>query len=541
MQDQTRFIFVTGGVVSSLGKGIVAASLGALLKSKGYSVTCQKFDPYLNVDPGTMSPYQHGEVFVTEDGSETDLDLGHYERFTNQNVTKLNNVTSGMVFQEVLNKERNGDYLGATVQIIPHITDEIKRRFSACLKDHKTDILITEIGGTVGDIESLPFLEALRQFTFANPKSCCHIHVTLVPFLEKAGEFKTKPTQHSIKELRGIGIHPNIIVCRAPEPITPEQKQKISMFCDVDTQAVISCSDANSIYDVPLMLENEGLENLVCDTLDLKKEATDMSHWKDYIQTMHNPTLKTITIGIVGKYTELSDSYISVVEALKHAAVANHCKLDIKWIRADDIEAYATKPFMNVSALLIPGGFGKRGLTGKIAAAKFAREKNMPMLGLCLGMHVLAIEFARHVLHINDADSSEFDEKTTAPIIHLLEEQEQVTQKGGSMRLGAYPCKIMPKTKLSKLYKRKTVQERHRHRYEFNNAYKEAFEDSGIVFSGLSPDEALVEVMELRDHPFYIACQFHPEFKSRPTKPHPLFEGFIAAARTFSGIQQELF
>lgn len=538
---QPYFIFVTGGVVSSLGKGIVAASLGALLKSKGYKVNCQKFDPYLNIDPGTMSPYQHGEVFVTEDGSETDLDLGHYERFIDQNVSRLNNVTSGMVFQEVLNKERKGEYLGATVQIIPHVTDEIKKRITASLEQDPVDFLITEIGGTVGDIESLPFIEAMRQFKHANLANCCHIHVTLVPFLEKAGEFKTKPTQHSIKELRSFGIQPDVIVCRSEQPFSVEQKKKISMFCDVDLEAVIACPDAQSIYDVPLILENEGLATLVCKKLNLESAPNQFDPWKQFVQTLHNPTLKTISIGIVGKYTELSDSYISVVEALKHAAVANQCHLDIQWIHAEDLHRNSTEPLQKVSGLLIPGGFGNRGIEGKLLAANFAREKQMPLLGLCLGMHIIAIEFARNTLGLEGANSTEFDEASPHPVIHLLEDQEHVEQLGGSMRLGAYPCDIVPNTQLASLYEAESIQERHRHRWEFNNHYRKTFEENGMKVSGICPDNDLVEVLELKNHPFYMACQYHPEFKSRPTKAHPLFKGFVAASKAFSGIQQTLF
>lgn len=538
---QPKFIFVTGGVVSSLGKGIIAASLGALLKSKGLKVSCQKFDPYLNLDPGTMSPYQHGEVFVTEDGCETDLDLGHYERFIDQNVSRLNNVTSGMVFQDVLNKERKGEYLGATVQIIPHVTDEIKKRITASLDADPVDVLITEVGGTVGDIESLPFIEALRQFQIAHPGQCCHIHVTLVPYLGKAGEFKTKPTQHSIKELRGIGIHPDIIVCRSEDKISLDHKRKISMFCDVALDSVVACPDAKSIYDVPLILENEGLGSRVCDKLGLEKRPNNFGEWKHFVETLHNPTLKTVPIGIVGKYTELSDSYLSVVEALKHAAVANECHLDIQWINSEELNTNSLSSLMNVSGLLIPGGFGERGTEGKICAAQFAREKNMPLLGLCLGMHIIAIEFARHVLHLDDANSTEFDKSTAYPIISLLEEQQHVKQLGASMRLGAYPCKVKESTLLHRLYASQQVFERHRHRYEFNNTYKQAFEEKGLVFSGVHAEQDLVEVMELPEHPFYIGCQYHPEFKSRPTKPHPLFLGLIAASKTFFGIQQRLF
>lgn len=542
-EKQPKYIFVTGGVVSSLGKGIVSASLGVLLKSQGYSVTIQKFDPYLNLDPGTMSPFQHGEVFVTEDGCETDLDLGHYERFIDQNLTKNNNITSGMIYWEVLNKERKGDYLGNTVQIIPHVTNEIKAKIKAPLENEHFDIVITEIGGTIGDIESLPFVEAIRQFQYNNKGDCAHIHLTLVPYLETSGEYKTKPTQHSVKELRSIGIQPDVIVCRSEKPLSNELKQKIALFCDVGKDCVATARDAASIYDVPLILENENLDAVLCGKLGLEKKENQLDEWKKYVQILHNPTLPTVKIALVGKYVDLPDCYLSVSEALKHAAAANNSQLEIVWVNSEDLEESTIKKHLTeVSGIIIPGGFGERGVEGKILAAQLAREKDVPFLGLCLGMQVAAIEFARNVIEIENANSIEFDEATPNPIIHFLPGQQELrNRKGGTMRLGSYPCTIKKGTKLFEAYGEKKINERHRHRYEFNNDYKKEFERAGMIISGTSPDNSLVEVLELKDHNYYVACQYHPEFKSRPESPHPLFKSFFAASKEFSGIQQPLF
>lgn len=531
---KTKYIFITGGVVSSLGKGIVGSSLGVLLKAMGYKVTIQKFDPYLNLDPGTMSPYQHGEVFVTEDGCETDLDLGHYERFLDQNLTRVNNVTSGMVFWDVLTKERRGDYLGNTVQIIPHVTNEIKKRIRKSAEDYGFDIVITEIGGTVGDIEGQPFLEAIRQFQFENKGDCTHIHVTLVPYLSTSGEFKTKPTQHSVREVREIGLNPDIIVCRSHKNLERSLKEKIALFCNVPTDAVITSVDSKSIYDVPLKLQKEKLEKVVIRQLGLEEKDYNLNDWEKFVKVIHDKHLPTVKIAIVGKYTSLSDAYISVVEALKHAAAENECHLDIKWVEAEELESeFDPTLFDDVSGILIPGGFGDRGIEGKILAAQRARENNIPFLGLCLGMHIATIEFARNVLGLKEAHSAEFNENTPHPIIVFLPEQKALLKKGGTMRLGAYPCAITKGSLLHQCYESTKISERHRHRYEFNNAYKAQFEKNGMVFSGVSPDKELVEVVELPGKDFYIACQFHPEFKSRPSKSHPLFKGFINAALTY--------
>ncbi len=528
---RSKFIFITGGVVSSLGKGIVAASLGVLLKSQGYKVTIQKFDPYLNLDPGTMSPYQHGEVFVTDDGCETDLDLGHYERFLDQNLSRLNNVTSGMIFWEVLTKERRGDYLGHTVQIIPHVTNEIKKRVILTLQQEHFDIIITEIGGTVGDIESLPFLEAIRQFQYENREDCVHIHVTLVPFLNTSGEFKTKPTQHSVKELREIGIHPDVIVCRTILPFSREIKDKIALFCDVSSDSVITAVDADSIYDVPLILENEKCDKVVLEKLKLKKHHAKLDGWKRYEDIRRQPDKPKISVALVGKYNTLSDSYISVIEALRHAATDNVCDVEICWINAEELEKGEVGGFLKKKdAILIPGGFGDRGIEGKIKAVQYAREHQLPYLGLCLGMHVAIIEFARHVIGLADAHSREFSRTTPHPVIDYLPNQKTV-DKGGTMRLGAYPCEITKNSRLYEAYGLAAVSERHRHRLEFNNQYETLFEEKGIRFTGKCPENGLVEVIELSTHPWFVACQFHPEFKSRPSNSHPLFKSFVKAAK----------
>lgn len=539
-EKPTKYIFITGGVVSSLGKGIAAASIGVLLKSQGYTVTIQKFDPYLNLDPGTMSPYQHGEVFVTDDGCETDLDLGHYERFIDQNLSRINNITSGMIYWDVLTKERNGDYLGKTVQIIPHVTNEIKERITA--SGNRFDVVITEIGGTVGDIESQPFIEAIRQFEYQNKDDCIHIHLTLIPYLGTSGEFKTKPTQHSVKELRSLGIHPNIIMCRLKEPLDSEIKLKIALFCDVKENAVISAVDVSNIYECPLWFEKENLDKVILSALGLESRDKNLDDWRNFLDIIHQPDLPKIKIAITGKYTELSDAYLSVVESLKHAAAHNKCKVEIVWVNSEDIEKDGAKKYLaDVNGILVPGGFGDRGIEGMIQAAQFARVNDIPYFGLCLGLHIAVIEFARNVLHLEGAHSQEFDPKSPYPIIHFLPGQEVLRKKGGTMRLGAYPCKIKPDTLLYRMYDSPEILERHRHRYEFNNDFRAPFEANGIVFSGISPDDNLVEVIENSQNSWFLATQYHPEFKSRPYRSHPLFSGFVSAAKNHAGIQEELF
>jgi CTP synthase len=528
----TKYIFITGGVVSSLGKGITAASLGRLLKSRGSSVTIQKLDPYINVDPGTMNPYQHGEVFVTEDGAETDLDLGHYERFIDVNLGKANNITTGIVYWSVISRERRGDYLGGTVQVVPHITNEIKERIRAVTKNEKFDIVIIEIGGTVGDIESLPFLEAIRQFRKeVGRDNCLNIHATLIPYLETTHEFKTKPTQHSVMKLREIGIQPDIIICRSREPISAELKEKVSLFCDVSREAVIGLADVPLLYEVPLTLAREKLDEIVIKYLALPVNDGDLNPWKTMIDEMKNPE-KTVKIVIVGKYVELEDSYISIVESLKHGGVANLTRIELKWVNSELLEAEEDiEPFFrDVQGILVPGGFGARGVEGKIKAIRYARENKIPYLGLCLGMQCAVIEFARNVCKMKDANSTEFDQETKFPVIDLLPGQRGLTDKGGTMRLGAYPCRIKKGTILSAAYATEMVNERHRHRYEFNNKYRDEIEKAGMLFSGIYPEADLVEVIELKDHPWFLATQFHPEFKSRPNRPHPLFSGFVKAA-----------
>jgi len=527
----TKFVFVTGGVVSSIGKGIVAASLGRLLKSRNYSVSILKLDPYINVDPGTMSPFQHGEVFVTEDGAETDLDLGHYERFTDTSMSRLNSVTTGSIYQAVINKERRGDYKGGTVQVIPHITNEIKERIQRVAKNTNPDVVITEIGGTVGDIESLPFLEAIRQFRKdVGRRNVLYMHVTLLPWIPSAGEMKTKPTQHSVKELRSIGIQPNILVCRCDRPLPQGLKDKISEFCDVPIESVITAQDAKSIYEVPLMMEREGLAQQALELLELEQHKPDLSQWQTLVDRLYHPTNR-INIAIVGKYVRLTDAYLSVVEALRHAAMASACELNLNWINSEDIEADGAERYLaDADGILVPGGFGIRGVDGKIAAIKFAREQKIPFLGLCLGMQCSVIEWARNFAGLADANSAEFAPNTTNPVINLLPEQEDVVDLGGTMRLGLYPCRLSPNTLAFKLYQKEVIYERHRHRYEFNNAYRNLFLENGYAISGTSPDGRLVEIIELTNHPFFIASQFHPEFQSRPSTPHPLFKGFIEAA-----------
>jgi CTP synthase len=530
---QTKYIFVTGGVVSSLGKGLTAASLGTLLENRGLKVTLQKFDPYLNVDPGTMNPYQHGEVYVLDDGAETDLDLGHYERFTHTKLTRVNNLTSGQVYKTVLDKERAGAYLGKTVQVIPHITEEIKNRIYQIANDSKADVVITEIGGTTGDIEGLPFLEAIREFALeVGYKNAIFLHVTLVPLIKAAGELKTKPTQQSVAKLREIGITPHIIVCRCEQPLNKELRQKISLFCNVPYEAVIEEKDVDhTIYEVPLMLQRERLDDLVCDLFHLQLPPANMSAWQDILRKLIAPQ-HHVRIGVVGKYIGLHDAYKSVYEAITHGGIANDCAVAIEKIEAEDIEkSGAHEALKGLSGLLVPGGFGDRGVQGKILAVQYAREHKIPYLGLCLGMQVACIEFARNVLKLAKAHSTEFEPGSAQPVIALLDDQRKVTKKGGTMRLGAQPCQLVIGSKAAKLYGAFVVNERHRHRYEFNNAYREQFEQAGMLFSGTSPDGKLVEMIELPDHPFFLACQFHPEFLSKPDAPHPLFKGFITACR----------
>ncbi len=527
-----KFIFVTGGVVSSLGKGLTAAALGTLLENRGLKVAMQKFDPYLNVDPGTMSPYQHGEVYVLDDGAETDLDLGHYERFTNTKLSRLNNLTSGQVYQTVLNNEREGVYLGKTVQVIPHVTDEIKRRIWVVADQTKADVLITEIGGTTGDIEGLPFLEAIREFALeAGIGNTCFIHVTYVPFIKAAGELKTKPTQQSVAKLREIGITPHLIAARCEKPLDKDLRQKISMFCSVAQEAVIEVKDVDhSIYELPLMLQRERCDELVCRVLHLDAPPAKMSHWQEIIRKLIAPQHR-VRIGVVGKYIGLQDAYKSVYEAIMHGGIANDCGVELVQVDSEEIEKKdGEKILQGLGGICVPGGFGERGIVGKIKAAKFARENKVPYLGLCLGMQIATIEFARNVMKLEKAHSTEFDENSPHPVIALLDAQRKVTKKGGTMRLGAQPCQLAVGSKAGQLYGSFVINERHRHRFEFNNAYREKFEKAGFVFSGTSPDGKLVEVIELKDHPFYIASQFHPEFLSKPHQPHPLFKGFIAAA-----------
>ncbi|MBD2092062.1 CTP synthase [Microcoleus sp. FACHB-1515] len=527
----TKFVFVTGGVVSSIGKGIVAASLGRLLKSRDYSVSILKLDPYLNVDPGTMSPFQHGEVFVTEDGAETDLDLGHYERFTDTSMSRLNSVTTGSIYQAVINKERRGDYNGGTVQVIPHITTEIKERVLRVARNTNPDVVITEIGGTVGDIESLPFLEAIRQFRKdVGRQNVLYVHVTLMPWIPSAGEMKTKPTQHSVKELRSIGIQPDILVCRCDRPLQPGLKEKLSEFCDVPVECVITSQDAASIYEVPLMLEREGMAQQALELLQLPQRSPDLSHWQTIVERLYRPT-HPIQIAIVGKYVRLNDAYLSVVEALRHAAIAQSGDLNIRWINSEELsESNVDQMLAGVNGIVVPGGFGSRGIEGKLIAIRYARERKIPFLGLCLGMQCSVIEWARNVAKLDNANSAEFDANTPNPVINLLPEQQDVVDLGGTMRLGLYPCRIAAGTLADRLYGQEVIYERHRHRYEFSNAYRTLFLETGYVVSGASPDGRLVEIIELPNHPFFIASQFHPEFQSRPSRPHPLFQGFVQAA-----------
>jgi CTP synthase len=529
-----KYIFITGGVVSSLGKGITAASLGRLLKSRGLKVALQKFDPYINVDPGTMSPYQHGEVYVTEDGAETDLDVGHYERFVDVNLSQYANCTTGRIYQAVLDKERRGDYLGQTVQVIPHITNEIKSRVTLIEGKTQPDVVITEIGGTVGDIESLPFLEAIRQLKFDLGRDrVLYIHVTLVPYIRVAGELKTKPTQHSVKELRSIGIQPDILVCRTEKELSPELKGKLALFCDVEEEAVIELQDAGSIYEVPLMLAREGLDKEVIKRLGLQCQEANLEEWEQLVEKIACQD-KEVTIGLVGKYVELPDAYLSIAESLKHAGFQYNCDVKIEWIYAEQIEKDgAEKLLENIDAILVPGGFGERGIEGKISTARYARENKIPFLGICLGMQCAVIEFARNVCGLEGANSAEFDQETPYPVVHLMPDQEGVENKGGTMRLGTYPCQLAPESLVRKYYGQELIDERHRHRYEINNDYRYLLQKHGLKISGLSPDQKLVEIIELAQHPWFVACQFHPEFKSRPNRPHPLFAGLIENALAY--------
>jgi len=526
-----KFVFITGGVVSSIGKGIVAASLGRLLKSRNYSVSILKLDPYINVDPGTMSPYQHGEVFVTDDGAETDLDLGHYERFTDTSMSRLNSVTTGSIYQAVINKERRGDYEGGTVQVIPHITNEIKERIHRVASNTDSDVVITEIGGTVGDIESLPFMEAIRQFRKdVGRNNAVYMHVTLIPWITAAGEMKTKPTQHSVKELRSIGIQPDVLVCRSDRPLIPGIKEKIAEFCDVNVDCVVTSLDASTIYEVPIILEKEGLAQQTLELLQLDQRQPNLESWQNLVTKM-NISRPKIEIAIVGKYIQLSDAYLSVVEALGHSAITADCEVDLRWVSAEDIESYGAEKYLNnISGVIVPGGFGVRGVDGKVAAIEYARIKNIPFLGLCLGMQCCAIEWARNVAKLGNANSSEFDPDSPNPIINILPEQQDVIDLGGTMRLGTYPCRLKPETIAHSLYNNEVIYERHRHRYEFNNAYRSLLLDTGYDISGTSPDGRLVEIIEMPNHPFFVATQFHPEFRSRPNNPHPLFLGFVQAA-----------
>lgn len=527
----TKYIFVTGGVVSGLGKGITAASLGRLLKNRGYKVTIQKFDPYINVDPGTMNPYEHGEVFVTDDGAETDLDLGHYERFINENLTKNSSVTMGKIYQNVIEKERRGDYLGKTVQVIPHITNEIKEKIYG-FEETDTDIVITEIGGTVGDIEGLSIIEAIRQVGLEkNPEDVIYIHVTLLPYISGSNEIKSKPTQHSVKELQSFGIKPNILVCRTETDIPDSIREKLSLFCNVRKTSVIQNKTADNLYAVPLMLEEEGLAREVCNHLKLENYVPDNSKWEMMVENIRSIAEdKVIHIAIVGKYVKLEDSYISVMESLYHAGFANHVKVKVHLIDSETITSEnVAKKLKDIDGVVVPGGFGNRGIEGKIETIKYVRENKIPFLGICLGMQMAVVEFARNVLGLKDADSAELDENTKNPIIHIMEEQKDIDKKGGTMRLGAYPCVIKEGTLASKIYGEKEISERHRHRYEYNNEYRERLEEAGLKISGTSPDGLLVEMVEIQDHPYFIAGQFHPELKSRPNKPAPLFVGLVKA------------
>jgi len=532
--SKPKYIFCTGGVVSSVGKGLTVAAIGRILKARGFKVAIQKLDPYLNVDPGTMSPYQHGEVYVTADGAETDLDLGHYERFVDEDVSKLSNVTAGQVYSRVIEKERKGDYLGGTIQVIPHITNEIKRCIKLLGQQTDADVVIVEVGGTVGDIEGLPFLEAIRQMRIElKRKDTLYVHVTFLPHIGATGELKTKPTQHSVRELRGIGIQPNVIIARTDYPVTDDVIGKIALFCDVDKDAVIPLQTADNIYAVPLMLEDTGLADYILQRFKLDESKPDLEEWRSIVDSSSNAEEK-LRIGIVGKYVELHDAYMSVKESVVHASIHQNQNVEIVWIHSGELEkGKGIDQLETLDGIVVPGGFGYRGIEGKIIAAEYARKHKVPFLGLCLGMQVMCIEFARNVLKMDDANSSEFDESTSHPVIDLMLEQRSIADMGGTMRLGAYPCQLMPKSLASRAYGTDVVYERHRHRFEFNNDYRNEFESNGMCFSGKSPDEVLVEIAELQDHPFMLGSQFHPEFLSRPNRPHPLFSSFVTASMEY--------
>ncbi len=533
-RSNVKYIFITGGVVSSLGKGIAAASLGLLLKSRGLRVTIQKMDPYINVDPGTMSPYQHGEVYVTDDGAETDLDLGHYERFLDINTSKMNNATTGQIYYEVISKERRGDYLGATVQVVPHITDEIRRRIGQLGASGKYDVVITEVGGTVGDIESLPFLEAIRQFTMKiGKRNALNIHVTLIPYIKSAGEIKTKPTQHSVKTLLEIGMQPDILICRTEKRLSRETREKIGLFCNVETEAVIEGRDVESIYEIPLYFEKEGLDKIVLEKLNVKADKTDLRKWNRFVHRVKKPSGR-VTIGFVGKYTELKDAYKSISESFIHAGADNDVGVTLKWIKAEDLDGKNVRELLSdISGLLVAPGFGLRGIEGKIKAIQFVRENNIPFFGICLGMQCAMIEFARNVCGMKGANSTEF-KRSKYNVIDMMADQRTIKNMGGTMRLGAYPCVVQKGTKAYAAYKKELISERHRHRYEVNNKFRKALQEKGMVFSGLSPDGNLVEIAELKDHPWFVGGQFHPELKSRALTPHPLFRDFVKAAVIYS-------
>lgn len=533
--NHTKYIIVTGGVVSSLGKGVASASIGALLQARGLNVTILKMDPYINVDPGTLSPYQHGEVYVTDDGAETDLDLGHYERFLNKNMTRRNNTTTGQIYYTVIQRERNGDYLGKTVQVIPHITDEIMRRILDLADgEAKTDVVITEVGGTVGDIESLPFLEAIRQLRLdVGPKNLINIHLTLVPYIRAAGELKTKPTQHSVMRLREIGIQPDILLCRAETKLDADLKKKIALFCNVPIRAVIDAPDVSTIYEIPLMFHEGGLDDIIVEELNLNCNKPDLREWEQFVYKIKNPGSE-VTIAVCGKYVGLHDSYKSIIEAFIHAGVANNTRVNLKWVDSELLEKQNTAEVLSdISGLLIPGGFGGRGIEGKISAVRFARENNIPFFGICLGLQCAVIEFARHVCQLRDANSTEFNEATPHPVIDLMEEQKRIKAKGGTMRLGAQPCIIKKGTRAAAAYNTEKISERHRHRLEVNNRYRSLLEQHGLIMSGINPDLDLVEIIELKDHPWFLGVQFHPELKSRALNAHPLFREFVAAALEF--------
>ncbi|MDQ3191799.1 MAG: CTP synthase [Bacteroidota bacterium] len=530
MTSPTKYIFVTGGVTSSLGKGIISASLAKLLQGRGYSVTIQKLDPYINIDPGTLNPYEHGECFVTDDGAETDLDLGHYERFLNTPTSQANNVTTGRIYQHVINKEREGAYLGKTVQVVPHITDEIKRRIQILGNTGNYDFVITEIGGTVGDIESLPYIEAVRQLKWELEGHCLVIHLTLVPYLAAAGELKTKPTQHSVKMLLEYGIQPDILVCRTEHYISKEIRNKVALFCNVASNAVIQSIDAETIYDVPIMMKEEELDLVVLNKLKMTiPEPLDLKRWEEFLFKLKNPKME-INIGLIGKYVELKDSYKSIVESLIHAGASNDCCIKIKWLHSSEInDENVAEKLWGLKGIVVAPGFGERGIEGKISAIKFARENNMPFLGICLGMQCAVVEFARNVLKWDDAHSKEMNGNTPHPVISIMEEQKKISDKGGTMRLGAYACHIKPESKAFDIYKKEEISERHRHRYEFNNIYKEDFEKAGMTASGINP-QGLVEIIEIKDHPWFVGVQFHPEYKSTVANPHPLFVHFVKSA-----------